>query len=109
MRCEIAAGLPARPMGVPVTSPRSAPQMPTYVSPPQLAKMWMCNVSKILGFIRSGELAAINLATCLGGRPRYRITTEAIRDFELRRTVVPPPTQVARRRKQRQPDIIQFF
>jgi hypothetical protein len=93
-----------------VTSPRSSPHMPSYVTPPQLARAWRINVGKILDWIRGGELSAINLAARQGGRPRYRISAEAIRDFELRRTVVPPPQPVTRRRRTRRDDsVIQFF
>src|SRR5437660_5835359 len=40
------------------------------LTPPEVAKMWGITPEKVIAFIRSGELRAINVATRLGGRPR---------------------------------------
>jgi hypothetical protein len=80
-----------------------------YSTPPMLAKRWKLNVSKILGWLRSGELVGFNVAARQGGRPRYRISEEAIRDFERRRSVIPQLPVARRRSKRRDDTIIQFF
>ncbi len=53
--------------------------------------------SKIIGFIKSGELEAVNLAADPTGRPRWKIMPEAIEDFLAGRRAQPAP--VPRRRK----------
>ena len=68
-----------------------------YLSPPKYAKQLGVNSEKVLGWIRRGVLRAINVADRVGGRPRWRISAEAIADFERRRSAVKP----AKRRKQR--------
>jgi hypothetical protein len=81
----------------------------SMISPPVLARRWAVSASKILSWIHSGQLRALNVATSLGGRPRYRISEGDIADFERRRVAV--PEGVARRpnRQRRDPDIIRFF
>lgn len=62
----------------------------------------------VLGWIRSGELRAINCGRRPGAKkPRWRITAEALAAFELCRTHNPPPPR-ARRRKQ-SAEAIQFY
>jgi len=68
-------------------------------TPPEVAARYGVKPSKILGWIRSGELAAMNLATSLSGRPRFRITAEALAEFEARRTVAPVVKPKARPRR----------
>jgi hypothetical protein len=61
-------------------------------TPPQVAKMWGCDVLKILRVIRTGELRAINVASPgRNQRPRYLIDVADLEDFERRREVQPPP------------------
>jgi len=61
----------------------------TKFSVPYLAKMWGVSSSKICGFIQSGELRAINLASTRDKRPRYAIDLADIQAFERSRQVVP--------------------
>lgn len=57
-----------------------------FLTPPELGRRWGVNPAKVIGWIRSGELDAIDLSSRPGiGRPRYRISTEAIELFESRR------------------------
>jgi hypothetical protein len=79
----------------------------TKLSPPQLAAQWGVDVHKIIGWIRSGELRAINVATTRTGRPRYLIDQVDIALFEAARVVQPPTPRIRRRRID--PDVIQFF
>ena len=54
----------------------------------------------VLGWIRDGELRAINVGRSPNGKkPRHRVTQQALEAFELCRTTSPPPTQTRRRRK----------
>jgi len=78
------------------------------ITPPELAARWGIDPAKVLTWIRSGELRAIDAATRPGGRPRFLIDQRDIEAFERRRSVqAPSPTPTRRRAKQ--PDIIQFF
>jgi hypothetical protein len=78
------------------------------ITPPQLARRWGVHVSKVLAFIRAGELGAVNLALRADGRPRWRILPEAVVDFESRRAAV-PPVPVSRRRRLLQAPIKEYF
>jgi len=54
----------------------------------------------VLGWIRSGELRAINVGrTPAGKKPRWRVTTEALAAFEACRMSSLPPAPVRRRRR----------
>ena len=77
-------------------------------TPPELAKAWGVSPDKVLGWIRSGELKAINVAKSMQGRPRYRIDAEAIEAFKRMRTNQSPPPKPARRRR-KDPSVIEFF
>src|SRR5260370_40868370 len=44
-----------------------------YRTPPEVARLWRCKPETVVAFIRSGELAAINLARRTAKRPRWRI------------------------------------
>jgi hypothetical protein len=79
----------------------------TKLTPPQLAAQWGVDVHKIVGWIRSGELRAINLATDRNGRPRYAIDQADIAVFEASRAVQPPMPRLRRRRTD--PGVTQFF
>lgn len=62
----------------------------------------------VLGWIRSGELKAINVGRRVGARkPRWRITAEALAAFEQLRTVTPPPRRTQRPRPG--PGVIEFY
>lgn len=61
----------------------------------------------VLGWIRRGELRAIDVSRKAGGRPKWRITAEALAAFEIARTPTPPaPTK---RRKRRSSGVIEFY
>ena len=71
----------------------------TKLSPPQIARRWGVSPQKMLAWIGSGELRAINAATRLGGRPRFLIDVADLAAFEERRAVVATPAAVRRRRR----------
>ena len=78
-----------------------------YSTPPQLAKRYGVDPTKILHWIKTGELRAINLATDRNGRPRYRIAPADLAAFEVSRAVQPPAPRL--RRRSADPGVIQFF
>jgi hypothetical protein len=52
---------------------------------------------KVRTWIRRGELAAVNTAASLCGRPQLRITPESLAAFERGRSACPPPAPPRRR------------
>ena len=80
------------------------------MTPPKLAELWGVSPDKIIGFIRSGELRAIDISSNRGSvRPRYLIDKKDIESFELARAVVPPAPRTKRRRLRRDPAIKEYF
>lgn len=69
------------------------------LTPPVIARRYAVNVGKVLAWIASGELAAVNVGDG-AKRPRWRITPEALADFERRRAAQPRPA-TARRKKEK--------
>lgn len=87
------------------TSPKTS-----YMSPPQLAKLWRCKSEKVLTFIKTGQLEAVDLSLRPGvGRPRWKITPESVKRFEAARSnrtaARSAPRKYARRQK---PSIPQY-
>ncbi|MBP87005.1 MAG: DNA-binding protein [Planctomycetaceae bacterium] len=78
------------------------------LTPPQVAKMLGVNCDKVLGWIRRGELRAVNVAANPNGRPRYRIDADDLRAFENQRSLTPKsPTRTRRQRKKQ--NVIKYF
>jgi hypothetical protein len=78
---------------------------------PQLARIWGVSTNKVLEFVRSGELRAVNLASQRSTRPRYAIDIADIEAFEKSRQVVPsagPPT-TRKLRRHKAGSVKQFF
>jgi hypothetical protein len=71
-------------------------------SVPTVAREMGVAEKKVIGWIRSGELRALNLARSRDGRPRYAIDVADIEAFEQSRQVIPDggasTTQRLRRR-----------
>jgi len=60
-------------------------------TPRELARRWRVSPDKVRALVRSGELAALNLASPRCGKPRLVITPEAVAAFERGRAAAPPP------------------
>lgn len=73
------------------------------LTPPEVARQWRIKHDKVLTWIRSGELRAINVATKPSGRPSYRIDPDDLKAFADRRAVVAPPRLPKRQRRRKQP------
>lgn len=95
---------PAAPAN-PSCSPSCSDPTLVYLSPKQVARMWGIAHDKILEFIRTGELAAFNVAAKTSRRPRYKITLAAVKKFEEghagRDPARLPPAPRQRRQRQR--------
>ena len=70
-----------------------------------VAALWSCKPSTVIAKIKTGALRAINVATDPSGAPRWRITRQAVRDFERARTTQPAP----KRQRQKSPRNIKKF
>ena len=79
--------------------------IPTTIA--EAARRYGVSADKVVGWIRSGELRAINLATRRNGRPRWRIGHADLLAFEDRRAAIPAAPQPRRRRTPK--DVIQYF
>jgi len=74
----------------------------------EVAERFAVGERTVTGWIRAGELRAINCGRRQGSKkPRWRITAEAIAAFELLRTPNPPPPRTKRRKQQA--DLIEFY
>lgn len=79
----------------------------TTFTPSEIAQRFGVGRKKIMDWIRSGELIAIDLSTNPGiSRPRYGIPLESIEAFEKRRAVGPSPM---RRRNRKRYDGPRYF
>lgn len=75
----------------------------TALTPPELAKILKVKPEKIHGFIDSGELAAVNMASAGSKRPRWRIMPEDVETFLQKRANKPLERQPIKRKKKLPP------
>lgn len=75
-------------------------------SPPEVAKHLGVKPARVLSWIRSGHLRAIDLSEGKK-RSRFRITASSLREFEEVRAAI--PMKATRRNKRRKPDLSRFF
>ena len=74
----------------------------------EVAERYGVGEQTVLGWVRSGQLRAINVGRSPAAKkPRWRITAEALETFQLVRTHSPP--QPARRRRKRQAEVAEFY
>ena len=83
--------------------------MTRSLTPPEFAKRYGINTDKVHVFIRDGELRAIDVSQKPGGRPRWRITPEAIEEFERRRSSKTPAASPKPKRRRKTPDDVVEF
>jgi len=73
-----------------------------------LCERYRVSAHTVLGWIRSGELRAVNVGRRQGAKkPRWRISATALEAFEALRTVTPP--RPGSRRKKRVAEVIEFY
>ena len=70
------------------------------LTPKEYARELGVSENKVLAWIRSGQLKALNVASTLKNHPRWKITPEARAEFEAARTAKPTEstTKMLRRR-----------
>jgi hypothetical protein len=88
---------------------KSEDKAPKFFTPPQLAEEFGVDADKILGWIRSGQLVAVDMVATQGGRPRYRISAEEAQAFQKRRSSAPPPKSPPRTKPPKDDDTIKFY
>jgi hypothetical protein len=86
---------------------RMPPQVPIYSTPPAVAKLYGVDVHRVIGWIRKGELRAVNVGDG-AKRPRFRINSADLAAFEAARSATPQP-KVSRCRRAKTPGVIEFF
>jgi len=82
------------------------------LTPPEIAKLYGVSTAKVITWIRTGELAALNLANRGCSRPRYSVAPTALTDFEQSRAVIPDggeSTTQRLRRRISQNEVKDFF
>lgn len=73
----------------------------------EIAERYGVSQHTILGWIRTGELRAVDVSRNPGGRPRWRVTEESLAAFEALRT--PTPVPQAKRRRRQDPAVHEFY
>lgn len=80
----------------------------TFLTPPQVAERYGIDPSKVVAWIRKGELRGINIAANASGRPRFVVSEVDLIAFENRRAATPVKA-IPRRKKTERPGVIRFF
>ncbi len=83
----------------------------TYRTVRYIAESLGIDQSKVLHWIHSGQLAAVDVSERPGGRPRWRISDDAWQAFLAARSNQsrPTPPEPRRRRKRQDASVIQFY
>ncbi len=81
---------------------------PSYLRPRDVATLLNVKVDAVLAWIHRGELQAVDVSQKRSLRPRWRISREGLDQFLATRVAAParPPP---RRRRQRDPNVIEYF
>jgi len=81
--------------------------MPPWLTVSDVARLVRVDVHTVLSWVKRGELRAVNVGS---GRtkPRYRISTDAFDLWQAARTVE-PPVRNARRKRQPNQHVIEFY
>ena len=80
----------------------------SWLKVPEAAADYGISDTKVLGWIRSGELRAVNVAASRCGRPRWRIEKSELERFMAARMNA-TPVKVPRTRPPRNEGVIQFY
>jgi transposase len=69
------------------------------LTPNELAKLLRVSPDRIRGWIRTGQLRALNVASTRSGRPRFIVLPDYLREFEQRQQVSVPAKPAPKRRR----------
>jgi excisionase family DNA binding protein len=83
------------------------PELARGLTVAEVAARLRVGEDKVRAWIRRGELAAVNVAAALCGRPQLRVLPEALAAFERQRSASPPPKSPRRRRQTAQ--VIDYY
>jgi transposase len=78
-------------------------------TPPEIAKKYGVHPTKVIHWIKTGELVGVDMATRPGGRPRYRVTPADLELFLQRRQACTQTVAPQRRRRRQGGDVIKFY
>lgn len=80
-----------------------------YLSPMTVARRLGVRDSIVYAWLRSGELRGVNVARRITARPRFRVSPEALAEFENRRSaaVMKPAANMTRRKAK--PATVEFY
>ena len=79
-----------------------------WLTPPQVAKQLAVDPSKVLTWIKAGELRGVDVSARAGiGRPRFRVDPTDLETFLARRTT--GPVAKAPRRRRKASNITEYF
>lgn len=79
----------------------------TFLTPPEVAKRLRVSPETVIGWIKSGELAAINSGKQGCIRPRYRILEADLQSFIQRRYI--GSSVKPQRVSHKSPEVIEFW
>jgi hypothetical protein len=71
----------------------------------EVARRYRVGPDRVRGWIKSGEMRALNTGMTLCGRPRYVVTPEALAEWEQSREVQAPVPKAMPRRRRRSSEI----
>lgn len=81
-----------------------------YLVPREYAQRLGVDQKKVLAWIKSGELTAVDVSLKRGGQPRWKINPDDAAAFEQARSSKPPAPKSPRGRKpKRLPDVEEFY
>lgn len=82
--------------------PANREELPQGFRPSQIARRYQVCEETVIGWIRRGELRALNLAKSQVAKPRFLVTYEALMEFEQKKLVPTPAPKTPRRRRPKQ-------
>jgi excisionase family DNA binding protein len=78
-------------------------------TPAELARLLRVSADRIRGWIKSGELGALDTALHRCGKPRYVILPHHLAEFERRRCAATPAAKPSPRRKRQAVGQVDYF
>jgi excisionase family DNA binding protein len=82
---------------LPVSDTLAAPARGLTVA--EVARRYRVSPDKVRGWIRRGEMAAVNTSGVRSRKPRFVVPPEALERFERRHSAAAPPKPQQRRRR----------